>query len=256
MRNRLTYYRIVLLLPLLISCTVLFGQGQKDIHIIYIGDSITQGAQLDDPANNAPPAASAAYFQSLYKKGHVDFSNQGHSGFTTLDFLPGTETFTQVKKAASELSAHSGILIFSIMLGTNDSAITGTHGAPVSPDNYFANTNMIVSRLFKDFPGCMIIVHHPIWYSPNTYNGAQYLREGLDRLQSYFPVIEKLANSYKGQLAVGDTDAFNYFKKTHLTTLIPENGHQGTFYLHPNKAGAKTLGEFWAKAIYQNIKGK
>jgi len=256
MRKLLPHSRIVLFLSLFLSRFFAFGQAQNDVHIIYIGDSITQGVQMDDPANNAPPAAATAYFQSLYKKGHVDFSNQGHSGFTTLDFLPGTETFTQVEKSASELSTRPGLLIFSIMLGTNDSAVKGTHGAPVSPDSYFANMTIIVSRLLKDFPGCRIIIQHPIWYSPNTYNGAQYLQEGLNRLQSYFPVIEKLSKNYNGRLMIGDTEAFNYFKETHLTTLIPEEGHQGTFYLHPNQAGAKILGEFWAKAIYKSIKGK
>jgi hypothetical protein len=68
MRNLLTYYKIVLLLPLILNCTIVFAQAQQNIHIIYIGDSITQGVQLDDPANNAPPAASTVYFQRLYKK--------------------------------------------------------------------------------------------------------------------------------------------------------------------------------------------
>lgn len=245
---------------MLLGSITCFAQTQRDIHVVYIGDSITQGVQLDDPANQAPPATATAYLQSLYKAGHVDFSNQGHSGFTTLDFLPGTDTFNQAEKAGNELSIHPGLLIFSIMLGTNDSAIKGTHGAPVSPDGYFENMNTIVSRLLKDFPNCKVIIQHPTWYSPNTYNGAQYLQEGLDRLQSYFPEIKKLVASYarsnKGQVYVGDTKAFNYFKETHLTNLIPENGRQGTFYLHPNQSGAKILGEFWAKAIYKNITRK
>jgi hypothetical protein len=75
----------------------------------------------------------------------------------------------------------------------------------------------------------------------------------LDRLQSYFPQIDKLVESYdqtaKGRVFLGDTDGFEYFKKNHQTCLQPENGHQGTFYLHPNDTGAKALGQFWAKAI-------
>jgi lysophospholipase L1-like esterase len=246
----------VVLIFFLLTGMVVFAQHEKDIHIIYIGDSITQGVQLKDPTYQAPPATASAYIQNHHGTGRMDFSNQGHSGFTTVDFLPGGEAFKQLELAASGFAGKPGLLIFSIMLGTNDSAIKGPNGSPVSPGAYYANLKVMIDRLLKDYPGCKVIIHHPTWYSPNTYNGAQYLQEGLDRLQSYFPVIEKLAKSYKRQVVVGDTAAFNYFKKTHLTTLIPENGRQGTFYLHPNQEGAKILGEFWAKAIYKTIKGR
>jgi len=244
----------------IISSLSLFAQNKKDVHIIYIGDSITQGVQLSDPATQSPPAIASGHIQSLHGTGRMDFSNQGHSGYTTVDFLPGGETFKQLELATSGLAGKPGLLIFSIMLGTNDSAIKGPNGSPVSPDTYFTNLKTIIARLLKDYPKCKVIIHHPIWYSPNTYNGAQYLQQGLNRLQSYFPEITKLVNSYagshKGQVFLGDTRAFDYFKKTHLTTLIPENGHQGTFYLHPNATGAKELGIFWAKAIYKQIISK
>lgn len=243
---------------LLLTGIAAFAQKEKNIHIIYIGDSITEGVQLSDPASQAPPATASAYMQSQQGVGKIDFSNQGHSGFTTVDFLPGTQTFKQLELAASGLAGKPGLLVFSIMLGTNDSAINGPNGSPVAPDIYYTNLNAIVGTLLKDYPGCRVIIHHPTWYSPNTYNGAQYLQEGLDRLQSYFPAIKKLVNSYAasypGQVYTGDTNAFAYFKKTHLTSLIPEDGHQGTFYLHPNESGAKALGIFWAKAIYKRTK--
>ncbi|MGZ3776425.1 MAG: GDSL-type esterase/lipase family protein [Mucilaginibacter sp.] len=254
----LTYCRRILVAFMLLLVTGVAAFSQQNIHVIYIGDSITQGVQLSDPTEQAPPAAASAYIQSQQGVGKIDFSNQGHSGFTTVDFLPGTETFKQLEQAASGLAGKPGLLVFSIMLGTNDSAIKGPNGSPVSPDTYYANLSTIVATLLKDYPGCSIIIHHPIWYSPNTYNGAQYLQEGLDRLQSYFSEIKKLVDGYaesnKGQVFVGDTKAFTYFKKTHLTTLIPENGHQGTFYLHPNEMGAKKLGIFWAKAICKRVK--
>jgi len=252
--------RCIFFVLLLISGLSLFAQSKKDVHVIYIGDSITQGVQLNDPAIQAPPAIASYYIQSQHGTGHMDFSNQGHSGYTTVDFLPGGETFKQLEFAASGLSGKRGLLIFSIMLGTNDSAIKGPNGAPVSPDAYFSNLKTIIDKLLKDYPNCKVVIHYPIWYSPNTYNGALYLQEGLDRLQSYFPEIAKLASDYartsKGHVFVGDTKAFEYFKKAHLTTLIPENGHQGVFYLHPNAAGAKELGIYWAKAIYQQAIAK
>lgn len=248
--------RTIIFILLLLSISISVAGQNQDLHIVYIGDSITEGVQMDNPANDAPPAAATAYLQSYYTAGHIDFSNQGHSGYTTVDFLPGSEAFEQTELAATRLASKPGLLIFSIMLGTNDSAVTGPNGSPVSPGAYYSNLNSIIGTLIKDYSGCVIIVHHPTWYSPNTYNGAKYLQEGLDRLQSYFPMIEQLANTYQKRVVIGDTEAFNYFKENHVTALIPENGHEGIFYLHPNRAGAKTLGEFWAKAIYKNIEKK
>ena len=228
----------------------------KALNVVYIGDSITAGAGIGSPANYATAAADAA----LQRMGFIPqrSSNQGHSGFTTLDFLPGTATFEQLENAANDYKSAPGTLVFSIMLGTNDSAIQGTHGAPVSKEDYAKNLKTIIDRLLKDYPGCKVVINHPLWYSPNTYNGAKYLQEGLDRLQSYFPEIDQLASSYdkanKGRVFLGDAGAFVYFKNNYRTCYQAENGNVGIFYLHPNGTGARALGGFWAKAIYKAVK--
>jgi len=144
------------------------------------------------------------------------------------------------------------------MLGTNDSAITGPNGSPVSPESYRQNLTMIADRLLSAFPGCIVILQRPIWYSPNTYNHSKYLREGLSRLQTYFPQIDQLAATYAvtnpGQVFTGDKKGFKYFRKHYLTDLQPEQGQAGTFYLHPNKKGASVLGELWGKSIYKILR--
>jgi lysophospholipase L1-like esterase len=244
---------------LFVASTIAFAQHKKpDLNIVFIGNSITQGAQLADAGTEAPPATAVAYLQKQKNLGTVNFSNQGHSGYTTLDFLPGTGTFAKVEEAAGAFINKDALLIFSIKLGTNDSAIQGPHGSPVSPGDYQKNLKAIVDKLLADFPKAIIIFQHPLWYSPNTYNGAQYLQEGLNRLQSYVPMIDGLVKEYSvtnpKQVFVGDTKAFAYFEKNHLTDLTPENGRQGTFYLHPNKKGALALGEFWGKAINKIVK--
>ncbi|XHR94753.1 GDSL-type esterase/lipase family protein [Mucilaginibacter sp. UC70_90] len=244
---------------LFIFSTVALAQHKKlNLNIVFIGNSITQGVQLADPATEAPPATAVAYLQKQKNLDTVSFSNQGHSGYTTLDFLPGTGTFAKVEEAAGAFTNKNALLIFSIKLGTNDSAVHGPHGAPVSPEDYQKNLKTIVDKLLADFPKAVIIFQHPLWYSPNTYNGAKYLQEGLNRLQSYVPMIDALVKTYATtnpkQVFVGDTKAFAYFEKNHLTDLIPENGKQGIFYLHPNKKGAETLGEFWGTAINKIVK--
>lgn len=245
----------------LLCCSIssIFAQSKKtNINVVFIGNSITQGVQLTDPATEAPPATAIAWLRKQGNLGTVEFSNQGHSGYTTLDFLPGTNTFTQVEQAAGAFTDKEALLIFSMKLGTNDSAIQGPHGSPVSPADYIQNVKTITDKLLTDFPKAIIIYQHPLWYSPNTYNGGKYLQEGLSRLQSYVPKLDSLVAAYgttnPHHVFVGDKKGFNYFKKHHLTDLIPENGKQGTFYLHPNKQGALALGEFWGRAIEKVVR--
>ncbi|GAA4105259.1 GDSL-type esterase/lipase family protein [Mucilaginibacter panaciglaebae] len=243
---------LLLLASFLLSSFTIF-KDKHDLNIVFIGDSITYGAGLPDRNTQAPPAICASYLRTEGRFGNVDFSNQGHSGYTTLDWLPGTPAFVKAEAAAKAFTNQNAQLIFSIKIGTNDSAMKGTHGAPVALADYRTNLKVIIDQLLKDFPGCKVIIQHPIWYSPNTYNGSMYLQEGLTRLESYIPAIDDLVKTYKEtnpkQVFVGDTKAFNYFKKNAETDLQHENGHQGVFYLHPNPKGAVVLGEYWGKAI-------
>ncbi|MFI5138091.1 MAG: SGNH/GDSL hydrolase family protein [Sphingobacteriales bacterium] len=258
--KKITHQTIPLaVLLLLFNSFLLSAQSKQNLNIVFIGNSITYGAGLSDPAAEAPPVVACSYLRQQRNIGTVDFSNQGHSGFTTVDFLPATGTaFKGVEAAARAFTDKQALLIFSVKLGTNDSAIQGPNGSPVSPEAYKQNLKTIADSLLKEFPGCIIVLQHPIWYSPNTYNGAKYLAEGLIRLQSYILQIDGLVADYgvsnPKQVFTGDKKGFNYFKKHYLTDLDPEHGHQGIFYLHPNKKGAKTLGDFWGAAINKVVK--
>lgn len=251
-----------LIAALVLNTAGLFAQSRKqNLNIVFIGNSITYGAGLSDPKTEAPPVIAVDYLKQQAGIGNVDFVNEGHSGFTTVDFLPATnKVFNKVEQDGQAFADKTALLIFSIKLGTNDSAMQGTSGAPVSPEDYKQNLKTITDSLLKEFPGCIIIFQHPVWYSPNTYNGAKYLQEGLTRLQSYIPQIDQLvedyATTYPNRLFVGDKKAFKYFKKHYLTDCQAEQGHQGTFYLHPNKQGAAALGNFWGAAIYNVVKQK
>jgi len=253
---------LTLILSVFVSLTVADAQtsGQKkDIDLVFIGNSITYGAQLKEPLTEAPPVIASEYLRNKPGIGEVRFSNQGRSGRTTVDYLPNPgKTFDQVIEATRKLHTDSKrLLIFSISLGTNDSAEEGPTGSPVSPDDYYKNMQSITNQLLVDFPDCKIIYQQPIWYSPNTHNAARYLAGGLARLQTYFPKLKSLVSAYgesnPGHVFMGDTKAFAYFKKHHLTDLDPEPGNAGTFYLHPNKKGAVILAEYWGEAIYRKL---
>lgn len=246
------------LISLLVAWCYITGSIASEpryLNIVFIGNSITYGAGLEEPRREAPPVRAAIYLKRDAGVQIVRYSNQGVSGCTTVDFLPDTDTyFRKVREAADQFKDEPwATLLFSIMLGTNDSAIKGTNGCPLDPEGYRANMRQIIDRLLALYPNARIVVHRPIWYSPNTYNGAMYLREGLDRLTAYYPEIVSLVEEYgkrfPGQVFLGDTAGYDYFK-AHVEELFQaEEGNAGTFFLHPNKRGAVVLGELWGKAI-------
>lgn len=247
--------RLSLTLLLVISMFTAFA---GDLKIVFIGNSITYGAHLDDKVNDAPPVKAARYISELSGR-RVDVRNCGVSGKTTLDFLPVTQTqFPKVVAAARELTANGGDLLFSISLGTNDSASSTAFGAPVVKEGYYTNLKAIVDELLRLFPDSKVVIQQPIWYSPNTYNKARYLKAGLERLQTYFPMIPMLVEHYAsacpGHVFMGDTEAFAFFRDNYLENFTPENGNAGVFYLHPNREGAEKLARYWAKAIARALK--
>ena len=146
---------------------------------------------------------------------------------------------------------NGGLIYFSIMLGTNDSACSGTEGAPVSPDTYGTNIKKIIDALIAGVPDCKILLNYPIWYSPSTHNGARYLQEGLDRLHSYYPILDAIVEEYD-QVYAGDRAVWDYFEDNKVL-FTSENGNSGTFYLHPNQYGATRLAEVWAHSLLQLI---
>lgn len=243
--------------PNLITAVLLFvciqTFAQTKLSIVFIGNSITQGKGGDN--GFPPPTHAVNYLKEQKGIDDVAYVNVGRSGSTTVDWLPGTgKYFALAVTAADSLYRQKDHqLLFSMKLGTNDSAIQGPNGSPVSKEDYKKNMQAIISVLLQKYPGSKVVIHHPIWYSTNTYNRSKYLAEGLARLQTYVPELDDLISEYKtsepGRVFKGDTKAFKYFKKHHLKLFKPENGQQGVFYLHPNVEGVAVLGKYWGKAI-------
>lgn len=247
--------RILLLSVLLIIVTSCAAADK--IGVVYIGNSITHGALLTDPDREAPPAkASQLLAEQTGTK--ISFRNCGVSGATTLDFLPVTDgLFNKVTKAADELAEETDKLIISISLGTNDSACSGPFGAPVAPQQYYTNLKAIIDPLLEAYPGCRIVIQYPLWYSPNTYNGAMYLKAGLERLQSYMPMIDRLvtayASSHPGRVYGGSREGFELFRTHSEEYFTAEQGNAGVFFLHPNKTGAEQLGALWCEGLVKAV---
>jgi lysophospholipase L1-like esterase len=229
-------------------------QKKINLDIVYIGNSITQGSQLGNPEEEAPPATASDYLRRKSGVGHVSFLNQGRSGSTTEDYLPGKEALNEVIARTRLFHKYSDrSLIFTISLGT----IHNEKDFPENTEQYQKNLKLIGDKLLYEFPECKIIFMQPIWYSPVTYSSTGYMAEGLARLQSYFPELQSLVLNYSqikpGQIFLADIKAFAYFRNNYLTELIPERGNARSFYLHPNKKGAHVLGKLWGEAIYQSL---
>ncbi|MCM1484275.1 MAG: GDSL-type esterase/lipase family protein [Muribaculaceae bacterium] len=247
--------RLIITLTALLA--ILAAQAAAPVRILYIGNSITMGALLKNPDKESAPARASEYVAARTGR-HVDMRNCGVNGATTLYFLPVAGThFNDVMKATRELSADGTGLIISVALGTNDSAQKGPLGAPVVPIQYYTNMQAIITELLTALPSARVVIQYPIWYSPTTYNGAMYLRAGLERLQTYFPMIDRLVQDYAathpGRVFAGRRDAYAQFENQ-TDLFIPEQGNAGTFYLHPNPTGADRLGSIWAEAIIAALK--
>ena len=224
---------------------------KANINLLFIGNSITYGAGLSSPDTQAPPAVCRTLVENATGV-TTHLYNGGHSGITTLGFMPGRDDFSRVVSAAKALQRNNGGRVyFSIMLGTNDSAISGPEGSPVSTNTYKANMKAIIEKLIEQVPDCKILLNYPIWYSPNTHNGGKYLQEGLDRLYSYYPILDSIVAEYD-QVYAGNRNAWDYFEDN-LSLFIAESGYSGTFFLHPNATGAARLAEVWAKSLLDII---
>ena len=222
------------------------------LDVVFIGDSITQP--------KAPVSAAEEYLKNSAGVGDVRTSNQGHSGHTTLDFLaPDGKDALGVRAAADAFASPERELVFSVMLGTNDSACKGPNGAPMAPATYRQNLKAIAGRLLSEYPRAKVVFQYPVWYSTNTYNRSCYLAEGQARLRSYWPEIAALAAEYgashPGRVFEGSKLGWAHFERSHETDMRHEEGQQGVFFLHPNEQGSKVLGRFWAEAIRRAVVG-
>ena len=157
--SRYNIFRLILPAIMLHGSICVSAQSTKqNLNIVFIGNSITYGAGLADPATEAPPVIACNYLRVQPGIGKVAFANCGYSGFTTVDFLPSTAgAFVKVEAAAHAFKDKKALLLFSIKLGTNDSAIEGPNGSPVSPEAYKQNLKTIADSLLKEVSG---LYHH------------------------------------------------------------------------------------------------
>jgi lysophospholipase L1-like esterase len=238
------------------------------INLVLIGDSITAGTVSADPGPDLVNALS-----EMTQVRSIQYSNAGHGGTSLSEWAQTGSAYNGVWYTAAasttpsdnssaytlSQSYPSNQLVFSIMLGTNDSTTNGL-GAGVGTQTaaqYKTNLASLVSRLSTDWPNAKIIVHYPIWFSPNiSASGVIYDEAAQARLITYFPMIDQVVGANPGKVYAGDRDGYNWFAANYTMSglYVNQSGSNGTYYLHPSSTSGNTaLTLFWAAAINSSI---
>ena len=101
---------------------------------MFVRDSITQEGVFADCSRLRIPPSSAVDCLSAAGVDQVNFSLKATRAIRPWTrCLPTRTDFLQIEQATTQLqSQNQGRLIFSVMLGTNDSAMNGPLGSPVA----------------------------------------------------------------------------------------------------------------------------
>ena len=225
----------------------MWGADPQRLNIVFVGDSITYGYLLTAPAEEAPPARAAAFLEGMPCFSSVRFTNCGRNAYRTDQFLPESpeSAWPQVTQAGDSYTNDTGLLLFSIMLGANDS-VTAT------PAQYESHLTALVNALLARYPASQIVLHHPLWYTKVSSTHPEVL-------QQFIPVIDALVGAYgqthPGQVHLGDIKGWDYFERNHQSICFQEARDNVPYYIHPNVVGATSLGQYWADAIYRALAG-
>ena len=243
-------------------------KAKREANIVFIGNSITYGALHEHRDVTAPPAQCAKWLSEQEDIDSVYFRNCGRSGRTTYHFLPnaadvipaGDKTYfgDVVAKTRDLVKQHPGLpLIFSIMLGTNDS-VERKHNSHTTPDNYVNNLVAIIDSLLTLWPDAHVVLNKPIWYTPDyvTKGGSVASKQSQNLIGVYADrLVDVVSRCKVGHVHLGDKNAYGYFKKNWKTDINEEKDARGkSYWLHPNEQGAVKLAEYWGKAILPVIK--
>lgn len=225
LQQRQISFTVLLIGIMLILSTV--GKTQNSpIKIACVGNSVTFGYGLKDPATQSYPALLQEKLGPNYK-----VENFGHSGATLL--RKGHRPYFKTPEFHKAIALKADIVI--IHLGLND---TDPRDFPNFRDDFIPDYNWLIDTFRRSNPSAKIYIckmtpiftGHPRFLS-STYSWYKDLQKRIEQVAQInnVPLIDLF-------------DAFH--DRPDLITDAPT--------LHPNRAGTKKL----AGVIYQSITGK
>lgn len=197
--------------------------AQKIVKIAAIGDSVTEGFGLENPAKEAYPAV----LQRLAGETYL-VENFGHSGATLLK--KGHRPYAETQEFAEAVAFQADIAV--IHLGLND---TDPRNFPNYRDEFVADYLWLIDSLKQNNPDLQIYIANlsPIFtghprFSSSTFTWYHAVRELINQVAEArrLPVIDLYAALHN---------------RPDLITDAPT--------LHPNKQGATII----AKTVYKHL---
>jgi sialate O-acetylesterase len=221
LKERLHLLTVIFLVATILSTTPVVAQSP--IKVACIGNSVTYGYGLQNPAIESYPAQLQKLLGDHYQVG-----NFGHSGATLLRH--GHNPYFKTAEFKAALDMHPDIAI--IHLGLND---TDPRNWPNYQDEFAGDYASLIDRLRRSNPAVRIYICKltPIFNDHPRFKSGT--RDWFWQIQSLLPRIAK-ANKVK----LIDLHSPLYQRPD----LFPDA-------LHPNAAGAAIL----ANTVYQQVTG-
>ena len=209
--------------------------SQDTLRIACIGNSITYGARLEDPAKNSYPAI----LQEKFDRGRVEVKNFGISGATIIRF--GQPNLWQELEKIESYQPHIIILI----IGTNET-VSGQRQNWEHMEDFENDYYNFLSRM-------KVLASHPVIYicSPTdmVLETNSLSNERLADLSLRRPRLWILRKRVK---RIARVSKVHYIDLTSKFTGRPDL-FTSTDGVHPNKAGYNFLAESILKEIKNSI---
>lgn len=214
---------LLLALPLAVNARVPKRIYLEKTRVACVGNSITYGMTLADPATESYPAQLQQMLGDGYEVG-----NFGKSGATLLRH--GHRPYIAQEEWAKAKAFKGDIAV--IHLGVND---TDPRNWLYYRDEFVSDYLALIDTLRQENPKCRIII---ALLSPITYNHPRF-ESGTQQWQ------EEIQEAIKTVARVGKAQLIDFHKPLYAyPQLIPDA-------VHPNKEGATML----ARTVYSAISG-
>ncbi|MEG1587744.1 MAG: GDSL-type esterase/lipase family protein [Mucinivorans sp.] len=203
----------------LIFCAVLLSTAADKVRVAAVGNSITYGAGIDNPAQNSYPAQLQRVLGDKYWV--VNFGASGYSMLSKSDY-----PYITTGQFKSSVEFNPDIIL--IKLGTND---TKTNNRDKIKSDYKADYQKLINlyRALPSNPRIILLTPVPCYLPSGAYEGTNKIYE-----ETINPIIQELA--YENELEV--IDLYHVFNPNAPIPayIMPDK-------LHPSAIGAARMVE-------------